>query len=84
MFKRGQITLNMAKQALESYHCIPIGFVDVSLEKSLDIAHDHNIYAYDAYLLQCARQTGTSLLTLDRKLKSVAVKLGIAIMEPES
>ena len=38
-------------------------------------------YAYDAYMLACAQQSGTPLLTLDDALKVHAESLGIAVLE---
>jgi len=81
MFKRRKLSLELAKQALAVYREIPIKFIDVPLEKTLDIANSQNIYAYDAYLIQCAQQTSTSLLTLDNELKATAERMGIPILE---
>ncbi len=83
MFKRRKSSVELAKQALAEYKEIPIKFVDVPLEKTLEISHAQNIYAYDAYLIQCAQQTSTSLLTLDNELKITAEKMGINILELE-
>jgi len=84
MFKRKQITLDLAQQALAIYRKIPIKYIDIPLDKSLEISKVKNMYAYDVYLIQCAQQTSTSLLTLDNKLKTVAKKMGVTIMEVES
>lgn len=81
MFKSKRATLKQAKSALVAYREIPIKFIDIALEQTLEISHALNIYAYDAYLIQCAQQTGTSLLTLDKELKSAAEKLGIDLLE---
>ncbi|MES9902413.1 MAG: type II toxin-antitoxin system VapC family toxin [Sedimenticola sp.] len=83
MFKRSQITIDQAKLALTAYQGIPIKFIDVPLEQTLEISHALNIYAYDAYLIQCAQQTSTSLLTLDKGLKVAAHKIGIQLVELE-
>ena len=63
--------------------CTHIKFIDVPLEKTLEISHAQNIYAYDAYLIQCAQQTSTSLLTLDKELKAIGKIMGINILEIE-
>ena len=81
MFKRHKASIEQAKSALAIYREIPIKFIDVPLEQSLEISHSLNIYSYDAYLIQCAQQTSTSLLTLDRGLRSVAEKTGLHIIE---
>ena len=81
MFKRKKVGIEIAKQALRAYWEIPIKFVDIPLENTLEIAHAQEIYAYDAYVIQCAQQTGTALLTLDRTLKITADNMGIRTLE---
>ena len=81
MFKSQKLDIRRAQQALTVYSGIPIKFVDVPLEATLEISKAQNIYAYDAYLIQCAQQTSTSLLTLDNGLKSVAQQVGVHVLE---
>ena len=83
MFKRQKTDIKLAKLALEAYQKIPIKFIEVPLEQALELSHSQKIYAYDAYLIQCAQQTSTSLLTLDRGLKVEAKNLGIHVLEVE-
>jgi predicted nucleic acid-binding protein len=47
------------------------------MENALEISHDFGIYAYDAYMLSCALENKASLLTLDRHLAEIAMKLKI-------
>jgi len=70
--------------SLHIYREIPIKFIDISLEHTLEISDALDIYVYDAYLIQCAQQTSTSLLTLDKGLKVAAEKMGIHILEVNS
>lgn len=81
MLKRKQSNIKKAKIALSAYRDIPIKFIDIPLEQTLEISNALNIYAYDAYLIQCAQQTSTSLLTLDSGLKSAANQIGIHTLE---
>jgi predicted nucleic acid-binding protein len=81
MFKRKVIPLSHAEQALEAYKMIPIRLIEVQLERTLVICEKFNIYAYDAYLLQCAEQTNSHLMTLDRNLLSVAQRMGLSTVE---
>ncbi|MCU7850210.1 MAG: type II toxin-antitoxin system VapC family toxin [Candidatus Thiodiazotropha sp. (ex Lucinoma kastoroae)] len=81
MFKRGSTTVENAKAAIAAYQDIPIRFIDVSLEKALELSSRLNIYAYDAYLVQCSLQTSTALLTLDRGLMLAASKASVECME---
>jgi len=83
MFKRQKTDIALAKLALKAYQEIPVKFIDVPLEQALELSYSQNIYAYDAYLIQCAQQTSTSLLTLDKGLKTVAKNIGIQVLEVE-
>jgi len=84
MFKRKSSNIEVAKLALAAYREIPIKFIDVALEHALEISHALNMYAYDAYLIQCAQQTSTPLLTLDKGLKIASEKMAIHTLEVES
>jgi len=77
MLRRGRITSELVARAVEIYRTIPIRFIDVDLMASLVIASEHRLYAYDAYLIECARVRGATLLTLDRALARVATKMKI-------
>ncbi|MYE85371.1 MAG: type II toxin-antitoxin system VapC family toxin [Gammaproteobacteria bacterium] len=39
------------------------------------------MYAYDAYLVQCAMQTNSPLLTLDLGLRAAAEKMSVQTLE---
>jgi predicted nucleic acid-binding protein len=80
LFKRKRITLSEAQQALLEYQQIPLRFIDVSLDDALTIAEHHAIYAYDAYLIACARLHTAPLLTLDNGLRTAAQAAGITIL----
>lgn len=81
MFKRRSISIEAAIAALAEYQKIPIKFIDISLEKGLELSSKLNIYAYDAYLIQCALQTGTQLLTLDRGLIEASKNMDVKCLE---
>ena len=81
MFKRRVIELADAEKALTIYKSIPIQFIDIPLERTLYITKHFNIYAYDAYLIQCAEQTSSPLLTLDKGLANIAKQMGITVLE---
>lgn len=81
MFKRQGSSLDHAHKALEAYQEIPIRFIDVPLKHSIALSHRFNLYAYDAYLIQCALQTNTSLLTLDKRLIISARQASVACLE---
>jgi len=81
MIKRKQVTPEEALKAQMTVQKIPVRLVNTDIQSALRIAIEHNIYAYDAYFLQCAKAMAFPLLTLDRKMRQVANKLNIPILE---
>ena len=81
MFKRKRITLEQAKKAMEYYSQIKIRFVEVDLNKALDIAFNYNIYAYDAYFIVCAKQYKSKLISLDKGLIQISKQNKITTLE---
>ncbi len=79
--KRKQLSADEALNALQLAQSIPVKLVHPDISKSLEIALKFNIYAYDAYFLQCALSLGYPLLTLDRRMKDIAYRLGITVLE---
>lgn len=72
--------LTCTQSCIRAYQEIPIKLIDVDLGQTLEIVAQLRIYAY-AYLIQCAQQTKTPLLTLDNGLISAAKTIGIEVME---
>lgn len=81
MFKRERLKLTDAHEALVQFYDIPIRRTPLRLKEATKMAFNHDIYAYDAYVLDCARQHHSPLLSLDHKLLSVGRKLGLNILE---
>jgi len=81
MIKRKQITHEEALSAQKTTSLIPVRLISIDIQQALKLAIEFNIYAYDAYFLQCARAMSCSLITLDKRMKQVAIKLNIKILE---
>ncbi len=83
MFKssRNTITQEQAREALALYERIPVRLVDVSLQEAVALAHDLDIYAYDAYMLICAKNYNGRLLSLDRRLIRAAEQINVTVIE---
>lgn len=81
MFKRNIINLKQAKEVLFNYYQIPIRFIDVDLESSIEISKQFNIYAYDAYFLVCSQTEKAPLMTLDKNLLKLSKEIGIITLE---
>lgn len=81
MVKRKRLSSQEALEAGRVADLIPVRLVPVDVGKSLGIAIEHNLYAYDAYFLQCALTYVHPLLTLDHRLKQVAWDIGVKVLE---
>jgi predicted nucleic acid-binding protein len=81
MVKRKQITQNEAVSAFDITNQIPVRLVQVDIPQALKLALDCNIYAYDAYFLHCAKSSSCPLITLDNRMKQVAIDLNIEVLE---
>ena len=81
LVKRKRLTLAQAQRALNAYAAIPIRFLEVDLALALEIAAEHKLYAYDAYLITCALAQRSPLLTLDVALQRAAQAAGVQLVE---
>ncbi len=67
MFKQSRLTLEEAQKGLLIFDSIPLRYCKPNFVNVLEISKQNNMYAYDAYLLDCAVKHNAPLLTLDRK-----------------
>ena len=81
MFKRNRLGLNDAQKGLEIFNSIPLRYIKPDFVKSVTISKQANLYAYDAYFIDCAIRQKAPLLTLDRKLKKAAQSMNVNTME---
>jgi len=81
MTKRKQLNPKEAISAYKIASQIPVRLISVDIRKALDLALKYNIYAYDAYFLQCAQSLSCPLITLDKRMKQVAKDLNIKLLE---
>lgn len=81
LVKRRVATQTHAAEALQAYAGIPIRFVEVDLAESVGLAAEYRLYAYDAYLLACAKNERAPLLTLDKALTKAAKSAGLKVLE---
>jgi predicted nucleic acid-binding protein len=81
LLKRRRLKLAEVQAALAAYALIPIRLVEVELGVALELADRFGLYAYDAYLMACARRHGAPLLTLDPRLGRAAHEAGVLVLE---
>ena len=81
MFKQNRLTIDEARKGLVIFDMIPLRYIKLDFVNALKISKQANMYAYDAYFLDCAVRHKAPLLTLDQKLKTAAQNLNIETME---
>jgi predicted nucleic acid-binding protein len=81
MMKKKVLKEEEVTSAWEVVQQIPVDLRHTNIKSALKIAIKFNIYAYDAYFLECADSLRSPMLTLDLGMKRIARKLGITILE---
>ena len=81
MMKRKALEADELASAWDMVQTIPVELRQIDIRSALEIASRFNIYAYDAYFIECAISLHCPLLTLDRHMKTVGQNIGITILE---
>ena len=81
MFKRSRVTLEEAEKGLAIFESIQIRYLRLDFVNAMSIAYQTNLYAYDAYYLDCAMRHHAPLLTLDTKLMAAAKNMNVVTLE---
>jgi predicted nucleic acid-binding protein len=81
MMKKRIIEADELTSAWDIVQTIPVELRQIDIRSALEIASRFNIYAYDAYFIECAVSLRCPLLTLDRQMKMVGKNIGINILE---
>ena len=83
--RRGRITAALAEEFLSDLKelSLTVDPVDVVLtfENIRQLAHEHNLTAYDAAYLELALRKGIPLATLDADLKKAAISSAVEIFQ---
>jgi predicted nucleic acid-binding protein len=80
MIKRKRIDLKQAQACVKVYQKIPIKLIEVNLLRALALSERFRMYAYDAYLLVCAMDNRSALISLDGTLNQAAKQMGISTL----
>ncbi len=81
MMKKRTLEADELTSAWDMVQAIPVELRRIDIRSALEIALRFNIYAYDAYFIECAISLRCPLLTLDRRMKIVGQNSGIHILE---
>ena len=81
MVKKRALDPNEVISAWDAVQTIPVELRRIDIQAALGLAVRFNIYAYDAYFIECALSLRCPMLTLDHRMKMVARDVGIRILE---
>lgn len=78
--KRGRLNDKEIVRAYDVSQKIAVRLVSVKIREAMKMAAKFNIYAYDAYYLQCCVEKRLPLISLDDRMCDVADILGIKVV----
>ncbi len=81
MLKQDRLTLDEAQKGLSIFDTIPLRYVEINFSNALRLSKAINMYAYDAYFLDCAIRFKSPLLTIDKKLNTAAQNINVETLE---
>ena len=81
MLKSKRLSIEEAERGLSIFKSIPIRYIEPDFVKAVKLSKQTNMYAYDAYFLDCAIRYKSPLLTLDKKFKKIAQNINIETMD---
>jgi len=81
MRRKGRLNDREILRALTLSQRISVRLVPVEVQAAIKIAIRFNIYAYDAYYLQCCIENKLPLISLDGNMCDVAENLGIKVVK---
>jgi predicted nucleic acid-binding protein len=79
--RRGRLSEREVLRAFDISQRIAVRLVPVEVHDAMKLAIRFNIYAYDAYYLQCCIENRLALLSLDGRMCDIAKSLGIKVVE---
>jgi len=80
MRRKGRLNDREIPRAFNLSQRIAVRLVPVAIHAAIKIALQFNIYAYDAYYLQCCIENRLPLISLDGNMCGVAESLGIKVV----
>lgn len=79
--RKGRLNDREILRAFDLSQRIAVRLVSVKIHDAMKIALRFNIYAYDAYYLQCCIENKLPLISLDDRMCDIAGNLGIKVVE---
>lgn len=78
--RKGRLTDREILKAFNISQRIPVRLLPVKIYDAMKIAVKFNIYAYDAFYLQCCLETKLPLISLDNRMCDMAKSLSIKVV----
>jgi predicted nucleic acid-binding protein len=79
--RKGRLNDREILRAFDLSRRIAVRLVSVTIHDAMKIALRFNIYAYDAYYLQCCIENKLPLISIDNRMCDIAGNLGIKVVE---
>jgi predicted nucleic acid-binding protein len=80
MKKKGRLADREVLKAFNISQSIPVRLVPIKISDALKVAIKFNIYAYDAFYMQCCLEMKLPLISLDNRMCEVAKSLSIKVV----
>jgi predicted nucleic acid-binding protein len=80
MKKKGRLTGREVQRAFNISQGIPVRLVPIRVSDALRVAVNFNIYAYDAFYMQCCLEAKLPLISLDNRMCETAKRLSIKVV----
>ncbi|MCL2806411.1 MAG: type II toxin-antitoxin system VapC family toxin [Treponema sp.] len=81
MMRKGIITTkDQMIELIQNFKKIPLKMVEIDLEKTLEIAWNYKIYAYDAFYLETAKRLGFPIISFDSGMIKIAKELNLTVL----
>ena len=79
--RKGRLTEREIHRAFDITQRIAVRLLPVNIGNAMKLAAKFDIYAYDAYYLQCCIENKLPLISLDVRMCDVAKSIGIKVVE---
>ncbi|MBM4055238.1 MAG: type II toxin-antitoxin system VapC family toxin [Planctomycetes bacterium] len=80
MKRKGRLHDREILRAFDLSQRIAVNLVSVNIHEAVKMAMRFNIYAYDAYYLQCSIENKSPLISLDNRMCDIAGNIGIKVV----
>ncbi len=81
MFRRRRVSFEQGMTIAADFKAAKFRTIPLNISRAVEISHSCNIYAYDAYVLECAERLKIPLISLDQGMLRAARELNLSVIE---